>query len=205
MARGYKVDLIGKFFNGMEVLSEERRSHTKYFLEMKCHCGNIKSFNKSRVKKLEVRSCGCLPRTYDTKKHGDYKTKLYKNYFGIVDRCNNERNPHYHNYGGRGIKLCSEWSGENGYLNFKQWALNNGYQEGVGLSIDRINVDGNYSPDNCRYIDWASQCRNKRDMWYEYYKGEKRLVVELCEELGLKYNTVATRKHRGKKGMDLFV
>lgn len=204
MTKGKKENLIGKVFNGMEVLSEERRGHTKYFLKMKCHCGNVKAFNKARVKKLEARSCGCLPRKQYEGKHGDYKTKIYKNYHSMKDRCYKETKDCYHNYGGRGIKMCDEWLGEDGYLNFKEWALNNGYKDGRNISLDRIDVNGDYSPINCRYTDAKTQGRNKRDNWYEYYNGEKRLVIELCEELGFKYNTIAGRKHRGWSSEDLF-
>ena len=85
---------------------------------------------------------------------------VYKRYCDMKSRCYNKNKKNYKYYGGRGIKVCDEWLGENGYNNFKKWALENGYKK--ELSIDKINNDGNYSPDNCRWVNQRIQNINKR-------------------------------------------
>ena len=111
-------------------------------------------------------SCGCNKK-YDGKnnpsyKHGGTKTKLYIVYYGIKDRCLSFKHKFYKYYGGRGITVCPEWADkEKGFINFRDWALNNGYQE--GLEIDRINPDGNYEPSNCRWVTHKENCNNRRN------------------------------------------
>lgn len=83
-------------------------------------------------------------------KHGMYKTKIYSVYANIKYRCYNSNHHEFHNYGGKGVVMCDEWLGENGFINFYEWASNNGYKE--GLTIDRLDSNGNYEPDNCQWI-----------------------------------------------------
>ena len=117
-------------------------------------------------------------------------------------RCYNPKNINYKYYGARGVELCEEWnnrelvkiSGFNytkGYLAFKKWALENGYAE--GLTIDRIDVNGNYEPSNCRWVDWRIQSNNRRDNHYLTYKGKTQSMAEWCRELGLNYELIRNR------------
>jgi len=100
------------------------------------------------------KSCGCR------RKKGDSYTRLYKIWTGVKNRCFNSNNQAYSNYGGRGITVCPEWTDkENGYISFRDWSLNNGYQE--NLVIDRINNNGNYEPSNCRWLTVLESLRNK--------------------------------------------
>ena len=128
--------------------------------ECKCDCGNVTIVRHGDLRSGRTASCGCY--NYEkkavVKTHGYSRTKLYHVYTKMKGRCNNPKDKKYAYYGGRGIKVCEQWQ-ENPQV-FIQWALNNGYKE--GLSIDRIDVNGNYEPDNCRWTDAETQCLNQR-------------------------------------------
>ena len=108
------------------------------------------------------------------------------------DRCYNTNRSQYTDYGGRGIVVCQEWLDD--FMNFYNWAIDNGYKD--GLTIDRINNDGNYEPDNCRWVDSKTQQRNRRNNRNFTYQGETHCLKEWCEILGLRYNTVVNRIHK---------
>ena len=127
-------------------------------------------------------------------------TRLNRIYRLMKNRCTNPKNPAYKYYGGRGINVCSEWLnsekvGEQGqskgWIEFKKWALCSGYQE--GLTIDRIDVNSNYEPSNCRWVSMKVQHNNTRRNLFVTYKGEIKTIANWCEILNLKYNTVYTR------------
>lgn len=139
------------------------KNYAYYSLYLCPHCG--KKVEKQSGYEKRYKSCGCL-HDYFTGlggiKHGDCKTTgrsgLYNSWDNMVRRCSNENRPEYKNYGGRGIKLYEEWRD---YSTFKKWAMANGYKK--GLVIDRIDNDGNYHPDNCRWVTRAESCRNQRN------------------------------------------
>ena len=124
---------------------------------------------------LTNKSCGCMRNTLLASshlKHGDRKTRLYNTLQGMKQRCFNFKNKDYYNYGGRGIKVCPEWTDkENGYINFRNWALNNGYKE--ELTIDRINNNGNYEPINSRWVTRTENSRNTRTTKLSMKKAEE--------------------------------
>lgn len=121
----------------------------------------------------------------------------------IKRRCNNPNNKYFKNYGGRGIKLCKEWADSEivnlgrsgrfskGWLAFQEWALSNGYTD--ELTIDRIDNNKGYSPDNCRWTSRKAQQNNKRNNFYVTYKGKKQTLAQWCEALHLNYNTTYYR------------
>lgn len=109
------------------------------------HCKSIKKMRLSDFVSDIAVSCKCR-----TVKHGMNRTKIYSIYANIKYRCYNPNHHEFHNYGGKGISMCDEWLGENGFSTFYEWATNNGYKE--GLTIDRLNNDGNYEPSNCQWI-----------------------------------------------------
>jgi hypothetical protein len=116
-------------------------------------------------------------------KHGMSDTRLYKIFRGMVDRTTNPKHIGYSQYGGRGITVCSEWLNEdNGFLNFYNWAINNGYAE--DLTIDRKEVNGDYEPSNCQWVTMKEQNNNKTDNHFITYKGETRTLAEWSEALG---------------------
>lgn len=119
--------------------------------------------------------------------------KLYGIRRKMIERCTDPSSERYKDYGGRGIKICDEWLYS--YDAFVDWAKENGYKE--GLSIDRINNDGNYEPANCRWITKREQNRNKRTNVMVTYRGETKPLVVWCEELGLKYDPIHNRITQG--------
>lgn len=134
-------------------------------------------------------------------KHGLSKTRINNLYHSIKGRCYCKNNNSYKNYGARGIKICDEWLGEHGFENFAKWAYEHGYDENAPrgkCTIDRIDVNGDYSPENCRWITNKKQCSNKRNNRYIEMDGEILSFVEWC----YKYNVTPTSVYyRMNKGM----
>lgn len=151
----YGKHYIGEKINHLTILEklEEKDKYGNKLWLCKCDCGNITKLNSSAL--ANVKGCGCK---IDNIKHNMSKTKLYRSWNRMKNRCYAKSMACYELYGGRGIKVCDEW--KNNFLSFKEWALNNGYKE--NLSLDRINVDGDYEPNNCRWITMFEQASNKR-------------------------------------------
>lgn len=127
------------------------------------------------------------------KTHGKTHTPLYNVWYGIKQRCYYEKNISYKNYGGRGIRMCQEWLDD--FMNFYNWAMNNNYKE--GLTIDRIDNNGNYEPHNCRWSTKTQQANNKRNNVNFTYDGKTMSLKAWCRHLDISYKTCMTRKHRG--------
>ncbi len=166
----------------------------------KCDCGTIKEVAKTSLTKKRSLSCGCLRKEKLSKKmtkHNKSKTKLYKVWYGIKERCLNSREVDYKYYGGRGIKMSDEW--RNDFMAFYNWSMANGYKE--NLTIDRINNDGNYEPNNSRWVDRKKQANNTRRNHFFTYKNEKHTLSEWEEILGIKQSTLW---YRIRKKMPLY-
>ena len=170
------IDLTGKRFGRLIVLSPYGKTKHNCFIWMcKCDCGNYKPITSRCLITGSSLSCGCLSREIHNKiakklftRHGLNNTKLNAVWKGMKKRCFNENSTEYINYGGRGITMCPEWS--NDFETFYMWAISNGYQE--GLSIDRIDNNGNYEPSNCRWITRQEQAYNRRSNKLLLYNGE---------------------------------
>lgn len=151
-------DMTGKKINNLQVIKYAGKNDKGQVLwECKCDCGNPNSIivQGRYLRANQVRSCGCLKN-----KHGLHKSRINNEYRHMKDRCLNSKSQIYENYGGRGISICDEWLGENGFINFYNWAIKNGYSD--KLTLDRINNDGNYEPDNCRWTTKTVQSINRR-------------------------------------------
>lgn len=182
----------------------------RYYYLCRCKCGTEKTVAELSLKNGSSKSCGCYFYTNEVKQkisegqktHGYSKTRLYKIWIGIKTRCYGNPNRYgYNDYGGRGIKMCSEW--KNNFLPFREWALNNGYDETAKkgkCTIDRIDVNGDYSPENCRFISIKEQMNNRRKTTFITYKGQTKPMSEWCKEYGIKINTAHKRI---KMGWDL--
>lgn len=127
------------------------------------------------------------------------RRKIYLRYTYMKNRCYRKKDKEYRNYGARGIRVCDEWLGDNGFENFYIWAINNGFCE--NLTLDRINVDGNYEPSNCRWADMKKQSINRRTTHFITYNGETHSVTDWANILGIKKNTLSKRLN--KYSMDI--
>ena len=150
---GKPLDLIDRRFDRLKVISKAPNKVTASGNSFRawvcqCDCGNTIIATTRDLQKGDVRSCGCL-KTELTKqrltKHGEHGSHLHNVWVAMRKRCSNERNSDFPRYGGRGIRVCNEW--QSSYETFRDWAISNGYSP--SLTIDRIDVNGNYSPDNC--------------------------------------------------------
>lgn len=126
-------------------------------------------------------------------KHGLCKSRLYRTWTHMIGRCYNATDAAYDNYGGRGIVMCNEW--KNSFCSFYDWALENGYND--SLTIDRIDVDGNYCPENCRWVDQKTQQNNRRDNVFVEYNGKRITVAQLAEITGAKPASLRRRLKTG--------
>lgn len=132
--------------------------------------------------------------------HGLTGTRVYKTWESMKSRCYNPNDSKYEKYGGRGIRVCNEWLGKDGAKNFAKWAYANGFDENKhqkDQSIDRINVNGNYEPNNCRFTNAKIQANNKTNTVFIEYKGKKQSLQEWADELNIKEGTIRWRLNHG--------
>lgn len=185
-----KYNMICKKFGKLTVL-EEYKERDKYGCKVYkciCDCGKIISVRGVLLRNNTVKSCGCLKHTG---KHKKRDTRLYHIFSGIKQRCYNENNPSYKHYGGRGVVVCDEWL--NNFMAFYEWSMNNGYND--TLTIDRIDYDGNYEPNNCRWVKWEVQTNNKRNNVLLTYNGKTQTMAQWARELNIPYVRI-NRRHQ---------
>ncbi|KAF6620594.1 hypothetical protein HFE03_08050 [Paenibacillus sp. EKM102P] len=198
---GVVVDITGNKYGRLFVLNMSRIFKHKAMWLCICDCENTVEVSGSDLRSGHTRSCGCYHKDIVTK-HGLRSTKLNSVRSAMIDRCYNIKNSNYYNYGGRGIKVCDEWlNKEKGLLDFYNWAMDNGYKEGV--SIDRINNNGNYCSENCRWVDMKTQLNNRRNNRLVTIGGETKTVSQWAEVAGIGTSTIDFRLRSGKSGEDL--
>lgn len=199
---GKKIEMIGKKFGRLTVLEETNKrgvSGSIYYL-CRCDCGNYRIVNGTGMRNGSSSSCGCYNKEIITKKDKIYNTNLYGVLNSMKQRCSNPKDKAYKNYGGRGIKVCDEW--KNNSRTFFDWALKNGYVKGKW--IDRINNDGNYEPNNCRWVYPSEQQNNKRTNHYLEINGIKKSLSQWAKEKNINRATLERRIELGWNTNDLF-
>lgn len=195
------INLKDKKYGRLTVLKkdEERSNSKRIYWLCKCKCGNVVSVRSDTLGKSAF-SCGCLKKEQDKKNLGRFTTGLSHTrlaciWYHMKDRCYNEKNTDFKNWGGRGIKVCDEW--KNDFLKFKEWADANGYKD--GLTIDRKNVNEDYKPSNCRWVTLQKQLNNKRTTLWVEHNGEWKSLAEAYKEIkpNISYNSVRKRYEKG--------
>jgi hypothetical protein len=193
-------DLTGKRFGKLVVLRRSETKSRRTFWLCNCDCGKTKIVNAEQLKNGGTKSCGCLLKEPHRKTHGLSNSRLYRIYYAMRWRCYNIKSNSYKDYGARGIKVCDEWL--NSFQAFYDWAMANGYQD--SLSIDRIDSNGIYEPNNCRWATNEEQSRNKRSNIIFEHNGENRTLAEWCRTYGINTVTAQDRYHSGKTFEEIF-
>lgn len=186
------VNLTGERFGKLTVI--KRAENAKGGIsrwECQCDCGNKKIVRGNDLKRGSVKSCGCLRKTPPNTKHREAGTRLYRKWISILRRCENPKCPYYKNYGARGITVCDEW---HDYLIFKKWVEET--QPSGDFTIDRIDNNKGYSPENCRWANSKTQANNRRNNVLIDYQGETHNLTEWSEILGFNYKNVHNRMYR---------
>lgn len=197
-------DLTGMKFGKLtviEISQEKDRKSVRWLC--KCECGNMTVVQSSHLVSGHTKSCGCItnaPRTtvngvstiVHTKRGVPHNDPLYNTYRGMLQRCYNSNLDKYNDYGARGIKVCDEWQQ---FDDFKKWSIKNGWEK--GLSIDRIDVNGDYCPNNCRWADPITQANNKRNNRLIEYNGELKTMKQWADYAGISYFTLRQRLDSG--------
>ena len=211
-----KRDAIGRFVDGgfkdytgikknrLTFVSLDHIHHTPagkkipYWL-VKCDCGNEIVRSSKDIMSQHTLSCGCLQKEKASeaqKTHGQSQTRLYRTWENMKKRCYKEYSSRYQEYGARGITVCDEW--RNSFEAFYKWAYANGYDD--LMTIDRIDVNGNYEPSNCRWVISKDQAMNKRSNHIISLNGVDYSATELSELYSIPIKTIYARISRGDTG-----
>jgi hypothetical protein len=191
----------GDKFGRLVVLKEiKQKNKSRYFL-CKCDCGKTTERCIKALIKNSISSCGCYQNEFNIKprykqRSDNYpylKSRLYSIWTDIKKRCNNTNTRAYKWYGAKGVKVCETW--ENDFINFMNWSIKNNYSD--ELTIDRINSNGNYSPDNCRWVSMLVQNNNKSSNRLIEFENQQYTMSQLSRLLGVKYTTLVSKLNKG--------
>lgn len=184
------IDLTNQRFGYLIVEEFIERKNGNTWWRCKCDCGKQTVTTTCRLRNGETKSCGCYYKNGKYRiKLTDSERRLHRIYKAMLSRCYKNNNPSFKNYGERGIKVCDEW--KNSIDNFVSWALNNGYKD--DLTIDRIDNDKSYKPDNCRWVTQKEQNNNTRRNVYIQFEGEKKTISQWAETLDITSEALRAR------------
>ena len=194
--------IIGERFGRLTVIDYDHmgKGGNSYWL-CKCDCGNNTVVSKCHLKDGHTRSCGCYSIELSTERllsiprvrtSDEYK-RIYRIWHGMIDRCENHNNLYHGSYGGRGIYVCEEW---HDFKTFYDWAINSGYDD--DLTIDRIDNNDGYYPDNCRWADRVTQLNNTRRNRYLTYCGVRHSFSEWSRILNVPRSSLQYRIRHGQ-------
>lgn len=182
--------LAGQRFGRLVVQERAPNRGTQVMWNCICDCGKTKVVQSNHLVSGDTTSCGNCANSKKSRLHRNVWTQ-------ILQRCYNKNSKDYKNYGARGIKVCEEW---HNYLNFRKWALNNGYDEKAlygKCTLDRIDVNSDYCPQNCRFVDLRTQCNNKQYNHFITYQNETKTIAEWSRITGISANALYNRFNRG--------
>lgn len=185
---GTLIDLTSQKFGMLTVIRKQGNKNGHALWECSCACGNTTVVRSGDLRRGKSRSCGC-----SQTKHGGHGTRLYRIWGGMKTRCYNKEDHTYPLYGKRGITICPEW--RDSFETFRDWAQANGYHE--GLSIDRIDPNGPYSPENCRWATIKEQENNRRNNRCITFKGETKTLAQWAAVTGIHRGTIQWRLNHG--------
>lgn len=189
----------GDRFGKLTVIKrDETRADNRRYYICKCDCGNVVSVKCSHLTSGRTKSCGCYLKENPTNKtHGLSKTKIYKTWCDMRERCFNPKKERYPNYGGRGITVCPEWAGSDGFKAFYDYVSKLEHFDEEGYTLDRIDVNGNYKPGNLRWATDAEQRRNRTDNHYIEINGEQMILSDVARTAGVTKATIYKRLSLG--------
>ena len=191
------IDLSGKTFGRLTVIGKiGLNNHREVVWKCVCTCGQITEVPGYQLRSGTTKSCGCYKTDWSIDKfttHGLCRHPLYAIWSGMKTRCYNDCRPQFKRYGGRGIRVCDEWLSD--FESFYKWSIQNGWEP--GLSIDRIDNDGNYCPENCRWADGFTQANNSSHNHVIEYCGEKMTCTQWAHRIGIKPSTLNARLRSG--------
>lgn len=192
--------MIGKRFGKLTVIGKSKERAKNGTIKYICHCdcGNTSIIRGDHLRSGETLSCGCLIKKYGITKYtkegqSTLNKRLYAIYDKMKQRCFNTNHIAYKYYGNRGIKIYQDWLDD--FMNFYNWAVTNGYND--TLTIDRIDVNGNYEPSNCRWVTYEEQNNNTRRNVHLTYNGKTLTIAQWCRELNIRPNKVYYRHNKG--------
>ena len=188
------IDLTGRQFGRLTVVKRGANKGNVTAWDCVCECGNKVCVAGTSLTRGITKSCGCYRAAQckdrpNAVKHGKKGTRPYVIWADMKQRCCDSKSVNFSNYGGRGITVCDEWLHD--FKDFYDWAMSHGYRD--DLTLDRIDVNGNYCPENCRWATKAEQDNNTRVNRRVTYNGETHTIAEWAEITGIKYATLWRR------------
>jgi len=194
------MKLVGTKHGRLTIIAKAGISHLKKKrVRCECECGNRVEVDLQSLRSGNTRSCGCYWREVVkecNRTHGMTGTALYNTWRGMKSRCLNKNADNYRNYGGRGIKICTEWMSFDG---FHQWAVGSGYKR--GLTIERIDNDGDYCPENCQWDTRLQQNNNRRSSHRITFNGKTRTIAAWARVTGIPRTTTKRTSRRSVKSV----